>query len=70
MSNGETKGQVQVIITFNRATSEISISGPVGDAVLFLGLLEMAKVAMLEQRERDRRVVLAPFRLPAKSAES
>lgn len=42
-------GVVQVVITFNPQTGAIDLRGPTNNGVMLLGLLEMAKVAFIQQ---------------------
>jgi hypothetical protein len=48
--------QVQLIITMNESGG-INVSGPIQNALLCFGLLEMAKVAILDHAEQNKRLV-------------
>ena len=41
-------------IKFDSKTQEINVEGPWNDGVLFLGMLEMAKVTFLEGYSKER----------------
>ena len=43
-----------LVIKFNPNTQAINVQGPFGDGILFLGMLEMAKLFFCELRARER----------------
>lgn len=49
-------------IVFCPQTNELQVNGPLHDAILYLGMLEMAKLTLLEHRARkmNQTIVEAP----------
>jgi len=54
---------VEIKITLDPKTGQVSIGGPLTDAILCLGLLEMAKVSLLEFRQKQ--IASATLKVPA-----
>lgn len=56
---------VQLVVTMNE-NGEIGVNGPIQNQLLCYGLLEMAKVAIQDHAEKNRRLVQpASITLPA-----
>lgn len=44
--------QIRITITFDPGNGQIGLQGPIQDPILFMGMLEMAKAALLEARAK------------------
>jgi len=53
--------KIQLVVTLDPATGNIQLTGPVNDRILVMGLLEMAKVALLSQPAPSSIVVPQPI---------
>ncbi len=50
----------RIVITFIPETGEFNVNGPMDNGVLFVGMLEMAKLAFLEGRLKgDQQILVA-----------
>jgi len=58
---------VEIIIGYDQRTGQVSVKGPTDQELLFFGMLELAKLAVIEKRrsagtaERPRIVVPPPL---------
>lgn len=63
-SDLESVGVIEIVIKYDCSTNQVSIAGPMGDGLMFLGLLEMAKVSFMETRSQTTRSpIIAPVDL-------
>lgn len=54
------EGVVQIVIDYNTVTGEIGVVGPIENPTLFMGLLETAKMIMMEQRGKKKQPSIIP----------
>ncbi len=50
MENGQSATVITLMITFDRATGEIQVNGPVQDKLFCMGILECAKDAVRDYK--------------------
>ena len=61
---------VEIFIRYDQRTGQVSVKGPTDQEMLFFGMLELAKLAVIEKRrsagtaERPRIVVPPPLAAP------
>jgi len=57
-------GQIQMIITFDVVAKTINVSGPIQDKILSLGMLEMAKLVVINQPAAEGPPIIVPKLVP------
>lgn len=60
----------EIVIRYDQVTGKVAVKGPIDQEMLFLGMLEMARLAVIEKRRAGKgaelpRIVVPAPRLPS-----